>query len=640
MKTLKNIKIIQNSYFRILFEVVISVAIALLLELAVNLPALTQGYQPFHVTDFRVTKKGRLIYTQEFEEAVYINKIKIQGSFAADLTYDISLTALNDFGLEETIELEDQAYAVFHEAYTRIGEKVKAVTVTFPKAAKVEIDEITILNGLDISKYRILFWMLVCFLVLLLCFESGFIVQKTEWFYAVFALGFGILLISASGPRATTWDEEVHYSLVYRINLDSETMWSHAAWQNSARFTPDVNTREELEMLKTYMNQQGELEWYAEPKMPAGFKNIIVYLPMIIAQWIGSLLNFPYIHLYNAGRVGNLLFCILFLFFSIRLAKRKKVLIAVTSLMPTVLFQSSMYTYDGVIFACMMLGFVLWMNEFERSENEVRMRNMVYILLLFAVGSVAKPIYIPFFLLMIPLVSRMVAGKQNKRRIVILISGIVFAGIILAGLYLIPILTSMSSGNLSYGGDLRGGETGIAAQWISIVEHPADFFKMLIHEIFTLDNFRNFSAQSKNKFMIGNLMFLNLYALGMLKDAWSMLLIPMFVILVLAEPEWEPVSEKAFRKSVRKINAVVVILCVILTWIIMYLTFTPIGYDAVEGVQARYYLPLILPVAYAVWNDSLRVYISKVRYYQIVLGMTLLLSGTCFYQCLIMNRTV
>lgn len=638
MKKVNTIKIFQNSYLRILSELVISIVIALLLEFAVNLPALTQGYQPFHVSEYRITKKERLIYEHTFEDAVYINKIKIRGSFASDQKYKISLNVENAFGVEEILEVNDYVYSIFSEAYTNVRKQIKTVKITFDDASQVEIEEITLLNDFVFSEYRFLFWILVCFLGLLLVVEREEIVRKTEWFYLVFALGFGLLLINGAGPIATTWDEEVHYSLIYRTHVASETVWTHAAWQNVSRFAADINTKEEMELLKAYMNQQGTLNYFTEPRMAVSIKNVIVYFPMIVAQEIGRLFRLPYVHLYNLGRIGSLLFCTMLMFIAVRLTKRKKLLVVVASVMPTVLFQSSMYTYDGMIYACMMLGFVLWANEMEKTV--ITLKNLVWIILLFSVGSIAKPIYVPFYILLIPLFGKMIKAKYSKRMIMVLATGIIAAVLVLAGLYIIPLWTNMSVGNVSYGGDLRGGETGIMPQWLSMKEYPGEFIKMLIHEICTLDNFRNFGAESKNRFMMGNLMFLNLYVLGILKDAWSMILIPMFMMLTLAEPAWENSSDKSFRKKMRRLTLPVMAVCVIMTWIIMYLTFTPVGSERIEGVQARYYLPLILPAAYAVWNNGIRLHFSKVRYYQIMLGAALLLTGICIYQCLFSNRLI
>ena len=162
---------------------------------------------------------------------------------------------------------------------------------------------------------------------------------------------------------------------------------------------------------------------------------------------------------------------------------------------------------------------------------------------------------------------------------------------------------------------------------------------MFIHEIFTFDNFRNFGDKTKNQFLPSNLMFLNLYGLGMLKDAWSFVLLPVLAMLFLTNTDDEQNEPKNI-KTIRVVNGIAVVCSVALVWLAMYLAFTPIGADAIEGVQARYFIPLLLPAAYTLWNNRIQIKVSKQRYYQIVLGAALVLAGVCFYQTLSCGRLI
>lgn len=115
-------------------------------------------------------------------------------------------------------------------------------------------------------------------------------------------------------------------------------------------------------MLNKYMNNISNNA--LKQQKPVGLinKGYIVYLPMIVSYHICEAIGLPYTMQYTIGRFGNLIFCALLNCFVIYVARRKKLLVATLALMPTLLFQASLYTYDGVIFACMNLGFVLWMN--------------------------------------------------------------------------------------------------------------------------------------------------------------------------------------------------------------------------------------------------------------------------------------
>lgn len=631
----------KKPYLRLLIEFMIAIALAVIIELGFNYHSLTGGYAPVDMTQNAVSEDGKLICRETMEKPVYIKKLIVQGEFLKKFTYTVNATVVNDFGVEEQLEITDRAYAGFEAAFTDIGQRVKELEVVFSRPGRMNLKEISYTNEVQFNKYRMLLFALVCFLAQLILFERKIVLEKLEIVYLVFALGFGSLMIVSAVPCATTWDEEVHYRLVSLMNFNQDIEYNQAVETNFERLTISVNTVEELSMLKAYMDQQALIINETQPGIGLGHKEYITYLPMILTYHLGGLLKLPYTYQYALGRLGNLLFCAALNFLAIYLAKRKKILITVVASMPTVLFQASMYTYDGIIFSCLTLGFVLCMNAAEEKNRKGNIGKIAAIFVLFAVASLAKPTYAPAFLLLFPML--IPNGKKAKGtargnyRKWIAVGIIIVVCVLILVLCAIPLLTNMMNGNMSYGGDMRGGETGVIGQLTSILQHPVAFLKMLIHELFTMDNFRNFGDESKNRFLVSNLMFLNLYVLGILKDAWSLILLPLLVLLFLAEPQGETQLPGNIKK-IRIENGIVLISTVLLIWLAMYLTFTPIGNDGVEGVQARYFLPLFLPTAYTVWNDKVIVRIPRLRYYQIALGATLLLVSQCMFQCLIGAR--
>ena len=57
--------------------------------------------------------------------------------------------------------------------------------------------------------------------------------------------------------------------------------------------------------------------------------------------------------------------------------------------------------------------------------------------------------------------------------------------------FVLPTLTSTMAGDLSFGGDSRGGATSVVGQLVSMVKHPMASIKLMVKSIFELDNFRN-----------------------------------------------------------------------------------------------------------------------------------------------------
>ena len=138
-------------------------------------------------------------------------------------------------------------------------------------------------------------------------------------------------------------------------------------------------------------------------------------------------------------------------------------------------------------------------------------------------------------------------------------------------------------------------------------------------------------------FLPTNLMLLNLGNLGCIKDEWSLILIPLLLLLFLVSPEKQGLVTE--RKAKRILGAGV-LFSILAIWGAMYVTFTPVGASSIGGVQARYFIPLMLPVGFLLWNDRIVMKIKELAYARIVLSGVLLLMGQCVWQLVITNRCV
>lgn len=624
-------------------EILAAVAVALLLEFAFNYHALTEGYSSITIMDIAPSTEETAIYQSEFAEPIYMKKLILHGTAKKKSAYNISLVTINDFGAEEVLEIKDYMFKELKSAFTNINKKVKQIQITLTDPSEIQLTGISCSNEFSLNKYRIFFNVLVVFLVLLILFEKKLIVKKTWVFYMIAALGFGSLISVMAGPYAVTWDEEAHYSVVHNASFSSQVSANSAVKKSfSRKGWYAVNTAEESYLLKRYLNKKAESGDYVY-NSTGSLKNYISYFPMILAYHFGEKIGLSYANAYILGRLGNLVFCVLLNILAIILARRKKVLIAVIGMMPTVIFQSSMYTYDGICFSFITLGTVLCVNEIEMEKGKENLLNILFSAVLFGCGCIIKPVYFPVFLLLLPVIWRRLNVRLNTKMKKRIGTGILcFLCLVMVGILVMkfqPLVRNMIEGNLSYGGDTRGGNTGMAGQILSMIHHPIAALKMFIRDICALDNFRNFGDGAENTILICNQMFLNLYVLGTLKEVWALILLPLLLLIFLVKPQGEPESFQNI-KIFRKTCIAGVVLSVILIWLAMYLAFTPIGAGSIKGVQTRYYLPLVLPFAYAVWNNKINVRISKLRYYQIALGSGLLLCSACIYQYIIFGKAL
>ena len=144
-------------------------------------------------------------------------------------------------------------------------------------------------------------------------------------------------------------------------------------------------------MMKNNLDEEAKKD-AGSYEVPRGIKNYITHFPMILAYHFGEKIGLSYTDNYILGRMGNLIFCAAITAFAIFIAHRKKILIAVVGIMRTVIFQSSMYTYDGVCFSGITLGVVLCGKELERKKETRKVRNLVGSAAFIGMGCVAKPV--------------------------------------------------------------------------------------------------------------------------------------------------------------------------------------------------------------------------------------------------------
>ncbi len=607
LKLLNKAKDIKK-YKRILAVLAI-VLLTAFIEIIFNFQSIIGGYDWMDVTEhMKLEEEGEYEkYVIDFttDKALYIKQIRLVGEFASDDAYVMEVQQLNGFGKSEKVSYWDNISTWFSESYTNLNKKVKAIKITLYKPEKTELHSVAFSNRFEINKYRVLF--VVCLLALLyvMIFEKKF-VQKVEWYFLCFSLVFGLLVIIYAQPTYNAWDEEVHFQNVYSIASGKHVKWSEATQVIIDKKTPSCNTKAEYAELRAAMNEKGREVLHLETKETGVVSySFLAYIPMAVMMKIGMLLNLSFSNMYMLGKIGNLLFYVAIMFLAIRLAKKKKLFLVFIAMMPTSIYLAASYSYDAVVFACVTLGSVLWCNEMFYSQKKYQAVNMVSSIFLFSVGCLSKAVYIPLILVMLllPRVQKM----KKKYKVIFWIGILTILGLVLMT-FVLPVFSNTIAGNVSFGGDSRGGDTSVVRQILSMIQHPWATIKLLVTDILRFDNFRNLGDPSSSNYFVGNLMFLNFGALGVLSHKWVMLLLPVLLLTLIYRDKQDSVISYSF--LYRLFIILVIIITVILIWVALYLSFTPVGVESIAGVQARYYLPLLYLVALLVTNKKVYIQIS------------------------------
>ena len=625
----------MRKYKRILAAVIIILLVACV-EAGFNFPALSEGYEELDLSPYIETEgEGEdRSYVVEYPapEGLYVKQLKIRGSFSGG-EYTVQCTVQNEFGREEEYLVTDDLHSWFTEFYTNLNQRITSIKITLPRDGSSELWAVSVSNQPELNKYRVVFTFLILVLLYCIFFEQGFR-KKPEYFFLVFSLAFGGFLLLGGQTRCNGWDEQIHFQNAYRLASGRTVEWSEAAELMGAAKSVPCNTKAEYAQLRNVMDEKGNTITMVEERTDLGLSFYTFgYVPSALFLKLGMGMNLSFSSLILFGRMGNLLAYILVMFWAIRLAKPKKLFLLFIAMMPTPLFLACSYTYDSTAFSFVTLGVVLWANEMSVPKDSYGKGSVAASLLLMAFGGMTKLVYLPLVLIWIlaPQIRRISKKKKMAAGAGIFVLCVI-VGLFVLNRWLLPIL----SGEVLVG-DLRGGETSVAGQLFSMLEHPWATVKMFVRDILSLDNFRNSGIEAYNNFFVGNLMFLNYYLLGVMPDKWCLLLLPVLVVLLLYREE-ETEKRKLPGKGQQAFVLVLLALIVAAIWGSLYLVFTPVGDTQIAGVQARYYLPLLYPAALMIRNKKMYIQAGYEVIAKIAMVAALVLAGVSMYDFILKCR--
>ena len=461
-------------------------------------------------------------------------------------------------------------------------------------------------NTVSYNWYRVL--LLWGFFSVLAFFFLGrrFISRHIEWGFLAIALTVGSVMIVCLPANKVSWDEEVHFHNI--LAYASYPQDIHISRPIMMEFSSDIDTwlynqpdnAKEQALLNEYLNTGGNYKTgenafpsYIEKKM------LFVYLGEAAAMEIGKLLSLPFGVLFRFARFGNLLPYCLLMFLAIRKTPVGKSILTFVALLPTSLYMACTYSYDPVILGCVALFFAMFLDELLAPARPLRLRKVAAMCLIFAAGVMAKAVYAPLLLVLLILPASKFDSKRRHRLAVGIVLAAFFA---LIASFVLPVLFHPSDT-----GDIRGGATSEVGQMSYILGHPFAYAVILLRDIIRKIPAFFFGANA-----LGNLGDLNHCTLG-----WF-IPIAMIVVFLTDVPR-----ERAFTLQPRSRAVIVgtVFVTMVLVWTSMYIAFTVPGSRTITGVQGRYCLYFLFPLALALQTPTIRSTLSKSRYQMTILSL-------------------
>lgn len=613
------------------------ILLTVLVEAGFNYQSFRYGYEEQDIgqhIEIENEKSGQNYVIQyKNPDGIYIKDLEVRGIFPFADEYEVEITERNSFGREEQYSITDAVHSLITEFHTNVNKNVVFMKITIPKRLGDELWTISISNEPEINKYRMTFFA-VAFLLLYCVFFENALRKKPEYIFMLFSFCFGGLLLLYEQPCCNSWDEQVHFQNVYQLASGKTIEWNEAADLIRSGKAIKCNTKAEYAQMRAALNEKANVITTVEERSNFGISYFsFAYVPMAVFLKLGICMNLSFSNLILFGRLGNLLVYILVMFWAIRLAQRKKLFLMFISLMPTLLFLACSYTYDSVAFSFITLGGVLWANEMFLPKEKYKKWPVVASFLLIFMGGLVKLVYLPLMVVLLLMPQKKEIDRRKKR---IAGAGVILIGIVLGVFVLVQWILPILKGEVLFA-DLRGGETSLTGQLISMLQHPWASIKMFARDILSLDNFRNSGNPIYNNFFVGNLLFLNYYLWGIMPDKWCLLLIPAILTMVLYSEKAEE-NQKLLGVKKRVYIGAVLAGVIILIWLSMYLAFTPVGSDQIAGVQARYYLPLLYFAVLLVQNKKVYIQIKSETVVKWTMVSGWVLQTVSMYEFVLKNR--
>lgn len=627
---------IKKYGIKLLIILLISIAVSFLAEVVFNYKVLRLPREERGVRELALDS----LYTEGFElqggklvlvQPAGMIRLEQNQSYVRNLDYSYSLDS--DFTAVVRIYPDaaiDSAYLDAGDGNNRllscsevvVGRAADHMDLIFPEGSQgIEITGIAFDNSFHLSERRMLATATLCGLVLFILVFLNLVEQRLEYAFLVVGIVTCFTMIFTFPAQKVSWDEAWHFSRCYQLGIGTKLI----STQEIAYYGDDSavssllypKSEDEFNNLDEALNQSdiyGKDTTKSHP-IPSDFRSLndIGHIPGAIGIGFAKLLHLPFSLVYRFGKLFNALFYIGITFFGIRRAKLGKRILTVVALMPTPLFLASSYSYDATLNAFAFLGVSYILSELAEQETTITWgRYAVFVVSIF-IASAIKMVYAPLLLLLLLLPEKKFRSDESRY---VMKFGILLVCAILLAVMLLPTL--LSPANVE--ADARGGETSTSGQLAVIFGNPIGYAKLLILQIVTY----------AVDFTIGNGIYGTFAHYGYFPFGGFITVLCTFVILT------DTVEFKLQRKH-RLLIAGVVFLITCFIWTSMYISFTPVGADTINGVQGRYFIPIILPLLLLFQTGKIENHIPNRIYNAVILAAPMLFSYTVILYKVVVN---
>lgn len=501
----------------------------------------------------------------------------------------VSLDAklLNSFDKELEYSNKQKCYGNMKKCGFNINKKAQQIEMKFNESVK--INSITIENSFFFNWITFIFWSVLINLLVILVMFSDFLSKKIHILTFILSLGIGIIFLFAShNMTSTTYDGQTHFK--YYNSLKNEKTEADLQYERDNHQVTGIidfesmDTNVEKDSYNRLINELSKNKVNNATKTGSLLQaQRLIYFPIALILKIASILNINYTTGIFLARFFQLIMYSFVIMFAVKKMPNYKLFTMFICLCPQILFFATNFNYDPAIIATLILGYSIFVSEYFNKDKKINKKNVMIAIFAIMLASFSKFVYIPLLLLFLLLPGKKFTSKKQKDLFCIILLGIVLS-LVIAKCF---IMLTAKAGTSTI---LALGEISPPQQIQSILNHPFSFINLFYHEVILKGLILMIAPEAFGRFSYYGTM-------GM--EFSYFLLIFIFVFSYTSE------KKKVYIPKKHRIIMLGIYFAIIaFIWVGMYLCWTPVGSNTIEGVQPRYFIPLLLPIFYCFSNNK------------------------------------
>ena len=603
----------KNKLLKHTLYICICIVISILIEvLYFNYNAIFNNIPSENIDFSTTTQDGNAVLNLNLDSQ-YINKLIINYDATKDIEYSLRYSSQDLFGEEKENIIKDIFDDSFNTSTTNIRNYVSNIAIEYAssEATNLNIRSLETDNDFQFNLTRAfsIFLVLILFYCLIVFYKNRFKTEKFHIYFAVVGTILGTIIILAQ-PSSTfySYDDQIHFQNAVDLFSIGDTTYSvgeyHSTEANVANSAGrgSVNSIEEQQAQNNLFDSGSST--YSKTVKFAPTYNKIGYIPMSLGYHLAKFANLPFSICFKIGKFFNLLFYILLIAYTIKTIKIGKRLLAIIALLPTSIFLASEYSYDPAVFIGLTIFIAQLVNLYLDKNTKFDFKTAVILFASISYACFVKAIYVPFFLLTL-LVPKEKFDTPKQARLVK--AGTLALTILLSATFVLPTI----SGTME--SDSRGGSTSVSGQLTSMLSHPTDYIKLLGNTAV---------AQFSDKVSQGfdDLSYIYNEAKRSSSNFFYILLILLLFVSITDN------TGNSLSKKHRLSILIASLVTSLLIWTALYITFTPVGDNTINGVQSRYFLPLLFPLLICLQPKNIKNSINPRLYNTIILTIPVIIN--------------